>query len=402
MQNKPKAELTAALMLLDTRSMSFDMREIDNRRFMFSPQTGELILGRQYRGGQLYKSHAEEHFDSGAKAPFDSFIRGWIGTGRDYPDGVIHFAPNIGTDNIPAFDNAFSTLQMFSENGAAGDTVVRGFGRKWEQPLKDIITPTEERSKTVSEQEKNYSSYDFDRLEVAKKLVIERSIYFESEKADISALTGLSLAELTRLRQESAAAEQAVFDRLKTEAAAWEQQAGNTRFLEKAIEYVQTPPVKHTSNKWEKTDYEWQLRSNAVYQMRYHVYENTRYDRQAQKSVPYSWSLTWSVYTNGPNHGQNVKIAGQERKTFSDKAAMEKYLAGRIKAYDRLFTETMPPVPKEYAEPFKVNGLLLPGYAIEGEPPQYTAPQQAAQPTRPDPEKAEMDAIGTRQAAHSP
>ena len=370
MQNKPKAELTAALMLLDTRSMSFDMREIDNRRFMFSPQAGELILGRQYRGGQLYKSHAEEHFDSGAKAPFDSFIRGWIGTGRDYLDGVIHFAPNIGTDNIPAFDNAFSTLQMFSENGAAGDTVVRGFGRKWEQPLKDIITPTKERSKTVSEQEKNYSSYDFDRLEVAKKLVIERSIYFESEKADISALTGRSLAELTRLRQESAAAEQAVFDRLKTEAAAWEQQAGNTRFLEKAIEYVQTPPVKHTSNKWEKTDYEWQLRSNAVYQMRYHVYENTRYDRQAQKSVPYSWSLTWSVRTNGPNHEKNVKIAGQERKTFSDKAAMEKYLAGRIKAYDRLFTEPAPPVPKEYAEPFKVNGLLLPGYVIEGEPPQ--------------------------------
>lgn len=385
-------------MLLDTRSMSFDMREIDNRRFMFSPQAGELFLGRQYRGGQLYKSHAEEHFDSGAKAPFDSFIRGWIGTGRDYPDGVIHFAPNIGTDNITAFDNAFSTLQMFSENGAAGDTVVRGFGRKWEQPLKDIITPTKERSKTVSEQEKNYSSYDFDRLEVAKKLVIERSIYFESEKADISALTGLSLAELTRLRQESAAAEQAVFDRLKTEAAAWEQQAGNTRFLEKAIEYVQTPPVKHTSNKWEKTDYEWQLRSNAVYQMRYHVYENTRYDRQAQKSVPYSWSLTWSVYTNGPNHGQNVKIAGQERKTFSDKAAMEKYLAGRIKAYDRLFTETMPPVPKEYAEPFKVNGLLLPGYAIEGEPPQHTAPQQAAQPTRPDPEKVEMDAAAMQAA----
>ena len=398
MQNKPKAELTAALMLLDTRSMSFDMREIDNRRFMFSPQAGELILGRQYRGGQLYKSHAEEHFDSGAKAPFDSFIRGWIGTGRDYPDGVIHFAPNIGTDNIPAFDNAFSTLQMFSENGAAGDTVVRGFGRKWEQPLKDIITPTKERSKTVSEQEKNYSSYDFDRLEVAKKLVIERSIYFESEKADISALTGLSLAELTRLRQESAAAEQAVFDRLKTEAAAWEQQAGNTRFLEKAIEYVQTPPVKHTSNKWAKTEYEWQLRSNAVYQMRYHVYENTRYDRQAQKSVPYSWSLTWSVRTNGPNHEQNVKIAGQERKTFSDKAAMEKYLAGRIKAYDRLFTEPAPPVPKEYAEPFKVNGLLLPGYVIEGEPPQHTAPQQAAQPTRPDPEKVEMDAAAMQAA----
>ena len=46
MQNKPKAELTAALMLLDTRSMSFDMREIDNRRFMFSPQAGECFSDR--------------------------------------------------------------------------------------------------------------------------------------------------------------------------------------------------------------------------------------------------------------------------------------------------------------------------------------------------------------------
>ena len=80
---------------------------------------------------------------------------------------------------------------------------------------------------------------------------------------------------------------------------------------------------------------------------------------------------------------------------------MEKYLAGRIKAYDRLFTEPAPPVPKEYAEPFKVNGLLLPGYVIEGEPPQHTAPQQAAQPTRPDPEKVEMDAAAMQAATHT-
>ena len=155
-------------MLLDTRSMSFDMREIDNRRFMFSPQTGELILGRQYRGGQLYKSHAEEHFDSGAKAPFDSFIRGWIGTGRDYPDGVIHFAPNIGTDNITAFDNAFSTLQMFSENGAAGDTVV---ARLWAQvgaAAKRHHHTNKRKEQNRERTGKNYSSYDFDRLEVAK------------------------------------------------------------------------------------------------------------------------------------------------------------------------------------------------------------------------------------------
>ena len=75
MQNKPKAELTAALMLLDTRSMSFDMREIDNRRFMFSPQAGELILGRQYRGGQLYKSMPRNTLTAGRK-PLSTALSG--------------------------------------------------------------------------------------------------------------------------------------------------------------------------------------------------------------------------------------------------------------------------------------------------------------------------------------
>ena len=40
----------------------------------------------------------------------------------------------------------------------------------------------------------------------------------------------LPLAELLSLRAESAAAEQEVFDRLKEQAAAWEEQAGRTLF----------------------------------------------------------------------------------------------------------------------------------------------------------------------------
>ncbi|EGT5374100.1 TPA: antirestriction protein ArdA, partial [Clostridioides difficile] len=112
-----------------------------------------------------------------------------------------------------------------------------------------------------------------------------------------------------------------------------------------------------------------------VYQMNYYIYENTRYDKEAQKSIPYSWTLTWSVRTNSPSRTQ-AKIAGQDRKVFTDKAAMEKYLNGRIKAYDRLFTEISPPIPQEYADYFKVNGMLMPDYTIEGEdPPQQ---QQAA------------------------
>lgn len=137
-------------MLIDTGQTAFDMRQIENRRFMYSPQSGELILGRQYKGSQLYASHAEEHDKSGAKAPYDSFIRGWVGAGRQYPHGVIHFAPNVESANVEQFEKAFSTLEMFKENGAEGQTVIRGFGNTWEQPLSNII-PDQERSERVSE-----------------------------------------------------------------------------------------------------------------------------------------------------------------------------------------------------------------------------------------------------------
>ena len=141
-------EISNDLMLIDTNRAAFDMQAIQNRRFMFSPQTGELILGKQYRGSTLIKSHAEEHGESGAKAPFDSFLRGWVGTGKDYKDGVIHFAPAIDAGNAEQFDRAFSTLEMFARNGANGKTVIRGFGDVWEQPLSDLIP---ERREPVSE-----------------------------------------------------------------------------------------------------------------------------------------------------------------------------------------------------------------------------------------------------------
>ena len=212
-----------------------------------------------------------------------------------------------------------------------------------------------------------YTSYDHDRLDAAHTMKIDRTVYFETAAEDIAPLAALPLTQLEKQREESTAAEQTIYDDLRTQAALWEQQAGHTALLDRAIAYLRTPAVKHTANAWEHTDYEWHRRSNMVYQMNYHIYENTRYDREQQKSVPYSWSLTWNVRTNDPNGRGSTRIAGQDRKTFAEKAAMEKYLAGRIKAYDHLFTEISPPLPKEYAEHFKVNGRLLPGYTIEGE-----------------------------------
>ena len=237
------------------------------------------------------------------------------------------------------------------------------------------------------EMKKGYSVYEHDRLEPADSMRIERKVYFEEKTADISGLTTLPLEQLRALREEYAAAEQAAFAALQQQAAAWEEQAGKTLAIDKAIEYVRTPEVKHTANQWEAADYGKHI-SNRVYQMRYRVSENTRYDREKEKSIPYSWTLSWSIYTNSPHQYGQAKIAGQERKVFADKAAMEKYLNGRIKAYAHLFTEISPSIPQEYAEHFKVNGQLLPGYFVEGE-----------ERTQPGQETEKTDAAPAEQAA---
>ena len=210
---------------------------------------------------------------------------------------------------------------------------------------------------------------------------IERRIYFESGKADLSEMVKLPLAELLSLRAESAAAEQEVFDRLKEQAAAWEEQAGRTLFLDKALEYARTLPVTHTANQWEAPDEYRHIRSNMVYQMDYSISENTRYDSAAQKSIPYSWTLRWGLYTNAPHGNQREKIAGQDRKVFASREELDKYLNGRIKAHDHYFTEISPAIPKEYADCFKVNGCLLPGYTIEGEEPAKAAELPAQEET---------------------
>ena len=205
----------------------------------------------------------------------------------------------------------------------------------------------------------------------------------------------LPLAELLSLRAESAAAEQEVFDRLKEQAAAWEEQAGRTLFLDKALEYARTLPVTHTANQWEAPDEYRHIRSNMVYQMDYSISENTRYDSAAPKSVPYSWTLRWSLRTNAPGSYRQAKIAGQDRKVFSSREELDKYLNGRIKAHEHYFTEISPAIPKEYADYFKVNGCLLPGYTIEGEEPakaaELPAQEETAQPqqTAATPERRE-------------
>ena len=164
---------------------------------------------------------------------------------------------------------------------------------------------------------------------------------------------------------------------------------------EKILERADELHDRHKANQWEAPDEYRHIRSNMVYQMDYSISENTRYDSAAQKSVPYSWTLRWGLYTNAPHGNPMEKIAGQERKVFSSREELDKYLNGRIKAHDHYFTEISPAIPKEYADCFKVNGCLLPGYTIEGEEPAKAAAlptqEEAAQPqqTTATPERRE-------------
>ena len=102
-----------------------------------------------------------------------------------------------------------------------------------------------ERSEQMDEWKTGYSSYDHDRLEAADKMKIERGIYFDTKGADISPLTALPLAELVKLREESAAAEQTVFENLKVQASAWKNNFGrNVMKGQKGIKILAPSPFK--------------------------------------------------------------------------------------------------------------------------------------------------------------
>lgn len=136
-------EITNKLMRIDTNKETFNMQDIENRRFMYSPQTGTLLLGVQFKGSEILFSHAEEYHRIGIREDFDRFVRGWIGSGKNYKQGVIHFAPNIPASVPELFNKGYDTLEMFARNNAKPNTVIRGFGKTWEQPLKNIL-PTKE------------------------------------------------------------------------------------------------------------------------------------------------------------------------------------------------------------------------------------------------------------------
>lgn len=206
-------------------------------------------------------------------------------------------------------------------------------------------------------------------LKPGVELEITARAYFESASADMSSLVQLSPETLKEREEASAAQEEVIYDEAQAVIKKWYAQAAQTINYRKAQEYLKIPPISHTSNQWTVDQYGRHEMSNMVYCFSWREYERTEWSRAEQKSIVVAWDLSWSLHfntTQNPDYsGSGRRLAGQDRKVFKDRAAMEKYLQGRIAAYSHLFTEISPPIPADARKRFCVNGVLLPGYTVD-------------------------------------
>ena len=222
----------------------------------------------------------------------------------------------------------------------------------------------------MPEKQRFYDVSDYgDRLEAGSKLKIEHSISNRDNGTRLAQLTHMSAEKLAELRAESAGKEETIYKKLRAATGEWEVQAAQTMLLDDAIEYVKTPPVKHTSNQWVAEQYGCEC-SNMVYKMVYSVREESKYNHSTKQQDVVAWVVDWRLYYNFPQHNRGGgNIAGQERKKFTEKEKADNYIIGRIAAFSDYFKELSPPVPANLAWKFSRNGQLLPGYSVQGKAP---------------------------------
>ena len=214
-----------------------------------------------------------------------------------------------------------------------------------------------------------YKAYDFDYLEEGEKLKLEHEVKYQLNDKILLPLVNASYYDLIELRNIAVTGEQKLLEQLKELAEVWEQKAALTMLIDCALSYKRVPQVENTSNQWQRSNYrDTEIISNMVYKMSVSLHEDNHYDNDTGQFVTDAWCVTWGVSLNTPDEYRTKKIAGQDRKRFSDKDAALKYIDGRKKAYAHLFTEISPPIPERYADKYTKSGLLLPGYVVEGKP----------------------------------
>ena len=232
----------------------------------------------------------------------------------------------------------------------------------------------------------NLEVYDYaDWMVHGSAMRIERDTGMD--ELDVSELISMDLDTLNEMKEESEKEENQIFDKLKILADSWAEHTGNTKAINRAIAYLSILEIDQTLNEWNVKTKTWPeyssyagkpyyviaTRSNRVYQM----YVKFEYDYSRDSKEATKWEVAWNIMINGYHRScvdpscrtegwYRRKLDGQDRKTFTDKEKAIKYVKGRVKKYDKFFTEINPVVPKEYAENFKFYGTVLPGYMIEG------------------------------------
>ena len=126
------------------------------------------------------------------------------------------------------------------------------------------------------EENKDYRVYRYgDDLKPGYELKVEHSI--SCENVDISALIAMGTESLEAMRQGSIDGEQKAYEIVLAAAKQWEQQAAATQTINRALEYLRTPEIAHTSNQWRSKD-SWrdgEEISNRVYKMTCSVWEDS-------------------------------------------------------------------------------------------------------------------------------
>ncbi len=207
-------------------------------------------------------------------------------------------------------------------------------------------------------------------FEAGSELKISSYMSPSTSGLNISDLVSHPFSKLLEMEEASVQQEKDIYSQMCDMENQWIQQAKETIRIRQAKDYLEMPIPEHTSNHWVR-DGDWHRISNMVYKMSWFSYERSpyRYSGSGKRKHDTIWCLTWSVTLNAlicpPFRYDTREIAGQRDKTFLERADMEKYLQGRIKAYAHLFTEISPPIPKDDENYFCVHGLLLPGYTVE-------------------------------------
>lgn len=198
-------------------------------------------------------------------------------------------------------------------------------------------------------------------------LNVQRSLIYRGERADFTPFLDVPQKELEKRLKVSKAEEQKVYDQLKEAAKAWDAHGAQTLLLQKAIEYLKTPEVKHTSNEWkQQNDGSWEI-SNLVYKMTFNIVK-----------FGDEWKLSWELSYTAPGlavgyweytRSPRQRIEHEGSKKYKTLEGAQKYIQSKFDQHAERFESLSPPIPKDAKALFSVNGQLLQGYSLMRQSP---------------------------------